>query len=370
MKARRVSVGCNIKDPSEMLTFSLGEVLDGIGDVRTRDYVESYQNAYDDFVRSNGLKEEYEKDIKPLKANIPYCTFSGSFSHRKNESLIKHSNVILIDIDNPKLWDAETPCLNVEYWRERLKEDSHVLFFFRSPTNGFKLGFVKGDDDKHLDSYVSAMTHCRDTYGLPVDESGKDVSRACFLNYDPDVWINWDAVQMPIIEGIEPRIKFTKIVKNSDRVDVSSNKQLGNIHTVKPLGWIEEKRAEWILDNLNPSVWDKGDYDDWLKVGMALHFQFNGNRGALKLWESWSDRANNGCSGKWHTFNNGGSAQITFTSLMTKKRYGSVVSDDRDDLIEGLILRFESKNERIKEYNAIGRKMSDRNREFDLMDRI
>lgn len=329
-----------------------------------------YINAYDSFVDASGSKEEYEKDIKPLKADIPYCTFSGSFNHRKNESLIEHTNVILIDIDNPKLWDAETPCLNVEYWRERLREDEHILFFFRSPTNGFKLGFIKSENDKHLDAYVSALAHCKDTYGLPVDESGKDVSRACFLNYDPDIWVNWDAAQIRIIENVDTRIKPSKIVRNADGHDTSSNNQARNIHAVKPLEWIDSERAEWILDNLNPSVWNRDGYDDWLKVGMALHFQFHGSSDALKLWETWSGRVNNGCSCKWHTFNNGGSAQITFTSLMTKKQYGSVVSDDRDDLIEGLVMRFDSRSERIKAYNAIGRKMADRNREFELMDKI
>jgi hypothetical protein len=48
----------------------------------------------------------------------------------------------------------------------------------------------KGDEICHCDYFLAVAKYIRDNYGLEIDQSGKDVSRACFLPYDPDVFIN------------------------------------------------------------------------------------------------------------------------------------------------------------------------------------
>ena len=47
-------------------------------------------------------------------------------------------------------------------------------------------------------------------------------------------------------------------------------------------------RAETLLSLLSPE-----EYDDWLKVGMALHHEFSGSDAALALWDRWSSGAAN-----------------------------------------------------------------------------
>lgn len=42
MKAHEVSLGCNIKDPSNLLRFTLNDVLGGIGHERMVEFVEPY----------------------------------------------------------------------------------------------------------------------------------------------------------------------------------------------------------------------------------------------------------------------------------------------------------------------------------------
>ena len=60
-------------------------------------------------------------------------------------------------------------------------------------------------------------------------------------------------------------------------------------------------------------------YDDWLKVGMILHHQFEGDVEACELWDRWSSQGSdyhqNACENKWKTFKGGGA---TLRSLIFK----------------------------------------------------
>ena len=60
-------------------------------------------------------------------------------------------------------------------------------------------------------------------------------------------------------------------------------------------------------------------YDDWLRVGMILHHQFEGDVEACELWDRWSaqgpDYHANACENKWRTFKGGGA---TLRSLIFK----------------------------------------------------
>ena len=64
---------------------------------------------------------------------------------------------------------------------------------------------------------------------------------------------------------------------------------------------------------------DDYGYDDWLKVGMILHHQFEGDVEACELWDRWSalgpDYHANACENKWRTFKGGGA---TLRSLIFK----------------------------------------------------
>ena len=49
-----------------------------------------------------------------------------------------------------------------------------------------------------------------------------------------------------------------------------------------------------LLDHLDPDC----GYTEWLKVGMALHHQFNGDVEACEAWDRWSEKATR--SGAYH----------------------------------------------------------------------
>ena len=72
---------------------------------------------------------------------------------------------------------------------------------------------------------------------------------------------------------------------------------------------------------------DNEDYDTWLKVGMSLHHEFDGDDGALELWNDWSSTATNYASRedldkRWESFGRSGRNPTTARWLIKIGREG------------------------------------------------
>jgi hypothetical protein len=117
------------------------------------------------------------KEIKELKKKTaPLVTVSGSFAARKDDAIRKHSNLIAIDIDN--LDDAVAT-------KNRIGADPYILAAFVSISGKGLCLIVKIDGTRHLDAFNAIAAYLYNEYQLIVDQSGKNVSRARFISYDP-----------------------------------------------------------------------------------------------------------------------------------------------------------------------------------------
>jgi len=126
------------------------------------------------------------KESRKYKAfNFDYVTFSGVFSKRNDKHLKKHSGLLTIDFDHIK---------DVSQLKEELIEDEYfdTELLFTSPSgDGLKWIIpIELTEVKHQDYFKAVANYIQHTYKMEVDGSGKDVSRACFLPHDPDVFIN------------------------------------------------------------------------------------------------------------------------------------------------------------------------------------
>lgn len=152
----------------------------------------------------------FEPDLqKVFKLDLDYVTFSGTFApHRSAKNCKTHSGLICIDFDHlPNLWET----------RLQLQADPHTLVLFTSPLGkGLKVLFeidqlnVKTGhswEDRQKDEFADLAFYFRQTYGLDVDASGSDVSRACFLPHEPHAYVNLNAVPY-VRKGLA-----TKVVK-------------------------------------------------------------------------------------------------------------------------------------------------------------
>ena len=126
------------------------------------------------------------KEKRKFKANnFDYVTFSGVFEKRSDKELIKHSSLITIDFDHLG---------NIQLVRDQLLQDKYfdTELLFTSPSGDGLKWIIRIDlsEATHQDYFKAIANYLQHTYNIEVDQSGKDVSRACFLSYDPDAFLH------------------------------------------------------------------------------------------------------------------------------------------------------------------------------------
>ena len=126
------------------------------------------------------------KEARKFKANrFDYVTFSGVFEKRNDSNLLHHSNLLTIDFDHlDKLQELKTQLLNDEYFETEM--------LFTSPSGDGLKWIIRIDilEVSHSEYFIAVANYIKQTYNIEVDQSGKDVSRACFLPYDPTAFLH------------------------------------------------------------------------------------------------------------------------------------------------------------------------------------
>lgn len=117
--------------------------------------------------------------------NFDYVCFSGTFSKRGDQYLKLHSGMMVLDFDHLDNWQQVKQNLLADPFF-----DTELLF--RSPSgNGLKWLVTIDVVENSQENWFNAIAaYLKTNYGLIADKSGKDLSRACFLPYDPDIYIN------------------------------------------------------------------------------------------------------------------------------------------------------------------------------------
>lgn len=111
-----------------------------------------------------------------LKGKLPGVTFCGIFSQRVASKMIRSTGLAILDFDD-KDQDPEI-----------LKKSKFVYCLFKSPRGGYKVlvRIPQVKDDNGFKGYFYALQ----AIFPDIDTSGKDISRFCFISYDPDLYIN------------------------------------------------------------------------------------------------------------------------------------------------------------------------------------
>ena len=143
-------------------------------------------------IKLRGIKDE--KEARTYKASkFDHCTFSGIFTHRKEDGLVQHSGLLCLDFDH--LDDVESVF-------QKLISDPRcpTALLFRSPSGDGLKWVVPIDVDQmsHEDWFYALSSYVHDTYGLEADNHCKDVCRACFLPRDVNVYMDEDVFSKPL----------------------------------------------------------------------------------------------------------------------------------------------------------------------------
>lgn len=162
------------------------------------------------------LNAERVKQARQYKcSHFDFATFSGTFTTRRDDALIAHSGYLCLDFDH--LDQAEftdnSRSINghsrLDKVRRLLLQDPHfeTLLLFTSPSgNGLKWVIPIGNDqlpitppygggafaagcEAHRVWFTAVRNYLAATYHLDADRACINISRCCFLPYDPDCYI-------------------------------------------------------------------------------------------------------------------------------------------------------------------------------------
>lgn len=135
------------------------------------------------------LPDEKKEHFK--KNKFPYVLFQGIFTKRQNDALITPSNLIVLDFD--KLGDAVG-------MKDQIKNDPDlmkiVVMAFISPSNyGLKVVIKNPFGIRYHEQLYHEVGHFileRTINSTDIlDKSCSDISRACFLCSDKNIFINF-----------------------------------------------------------------------------------------------------------------------------------------------------------------------------------
>jgi len=124
--------------------------------------------------------DEVRSGNKEKKLKLPAVLFSGEFSSRSDNDITEHSGFIVLDFDH----------VEVERTKKVLATDEHIYSCWTSPSGtGVKALVRVTHPERHRDHFRALVRYFDGRYGLELDGSGINESRACFESYDPDIVI-------------------------------------------------------------------------------------------------------------------------------------------------------------------------------------
>ena len=187
-----------------------------------------------------------------LKKRLPVVVFSGRFAYRNEKSLRSYSGLACIDLDAQDNPDKDLIAL-----KELLAQDGYVLTCFTSVSGrGLKLLVrlsepldpvpdVEALKKAHRAGFEAFRSYLRDVYGLVADRT-PDLSRGCYVTWDPNLRVNWSACIFPFRHVPEPT------------------------PTVRPSGdgAVDLELVESALSAI--PMGPNFPYHDWLRIGLAL----------------------------------------------------------------------------------------------------
>ena len=176
-----------------------------------------------------GLPSKAERDM--CKASeLDYTTFSGTFTKRSDSALILHSGYFTIDFDH--VGDKD----KIDALKQGTRSIYEPALMFASPSgDGLKTVFkIDTSQGTHKQYFSAFQNFFKSVFNFEIDEKCKDVSRACFLCYDPECF----TTDNPTILGRE----FLDLYSPSQNERSSPNKT----ESQTDAGLIVERLTKWV----------------------------------------------------------------------------------------------------------------------------
>jgi hypothetical protein len=246
-----ISIGKNIRQPNDPLEkIPIKNLADKIRNPN--------QKFIDYIVQLRKIIAIDVKKYRELKTRLPYvvaATFNPPFRKIENFASTKY---FILDIDH--LSDKE---IDIENLVKRFTSDDRIALLFKSPSNDglklfFKTEYTFTDPGKYSLFYKTFAHGFALEYSLQqvVDKRTSDVSRACFVSYDPDVWYNENAEVIKIDKYIDfdNQLQVMEIESLLKEQEKQENKTAVNTETDITKQDIDTDIIRQIREKLNPRI--------------------------------------------------------------------------------------------------------------------
>lgn len=248
-----------MKNKNSFKVSLYANVKDTAGDIKPIAHIINLIQSNNKIIIENIRSYQDKKTRNKLKNELSGFTASGTFTKRKADGLIQHSGLIQIDIDEID---------EVSQMKEILSNDPFTYLCFLSPSgNGIKLLVkIEANAKSHLQSFKELEAYYLSKYGITIDPSTKDLSRLCFLSYDPNLYYNKNSELFKCSNTVENDNIQTYTVDNTNVNEKKPSKPLNT----SQIDHFENKLKQIELLRLDITT----VYKDWLNIGFAICSSF------------------------------------------------------------------------------------------------
>lgn len=175
-------------------SITLPELIREVQGPRWKTKVEALRALYPASLTDPAAKMQF----RAMKKELPGVQLSGTQKTRAkdaqpDERNLQHSGFLQGDFDAKDHLQFTTDQIV-----ERLRQSPFVAAVFRSAGAGVRAVFrIPASADLHLAGFLAASAEAQ-AMGLVMDPNTKDSGRLSFVSYDPDAWLNIDALELPV----------------------------------------------------------------------------------------------------------------------------------------------------------------------------
>lgn len=173
-----VTVYKNALETKQPYYVQVDVILDRIKNGKIKQQIDEIRNETDEAVR---------RDKKKM---LPSIIFAGRFTERKDSAIEAHSGLCVLDFDH---------IANLPEKKAEIASNEFVYSVFVSPSgDGLKvLVKIPPSIDNHRKHYKALLKRFPE-----LDATSINISRVCFESYDPDIYINKNAVEFTDMEEL------------------------------------------------------------------------------------------------------------------------------------------------------------------------
>ena len=270
----KVTVTPSVLQPTKVHYTDIEASFDRIKEGKSRETVTEIRRLQELMDKCDRDTEQGKKDYKELKKNkdslkrkLPSWSYSGVLSGRKNDNVTQSSGLMVLDFDD----------INVEYAKNELKNRDYIKAVWTSPSGNGVKALAKIKETTKDEEYKQVYKQIEyDLKYLNIDEKCKDISRACFESYDPEIYVNespkqFELAQIDVMEGIRGMIFKSGEGNLHDRRLAAGNYAGGLIAEglITKEEAVEELMKAVIKNGTSDEVMARKDIEDGIKNGIG-----------------------------------------------------------------------------------------------------